>query len=549
MALSLSKRVRNIARFRDIMSVLAAHGFDEIVDQLDLEERIIIRAMIKPRPDGTAKKSRWERIVEAMQELGPTFVKFGQILSTRSDLLPADAIVELKKLQAHVKAEPFDAIRAEVETAIGGDIEDVFSTLSEEPLAAASMAQVHRATLKDGGREVVLKVLRPGIRQVVENDLDILRLLAGLAERIPELRAVQPKGVVREFERAMLRELDLTLELANIRRFRENFQGSEIVSVPEPFEALSSRSVLVMEFLRGVPFNEYAKVGADREKIAKRAIAAVFKMVFDDGFFHADPHPGNVLAMEGMRIGILDMGQAGRMDRMLRDRVIALLSALVRDDPDRIAEAVFALGEVTGTVDFPGFRKDVMDVYEDELRGKAMKSLNLGAIFGRLTKVGTLHHMAIPPDLTMMFKSLVTMEGVAKEIYPELDALKEAEPFVRRLLLERYSPERLSGDVADLIQSSHVLMQTLPRRLDRILSDLEQGRIVIRVEEADPRRRAQASERIAARTAIGIGAGGLAIAGALMVVAGRPYLGGIAIAATLPLILWTLLAALRPRRL
>ncbi len=543
MALSLTKRVRNIARFRDIMSVLAAHGFDQLVDQLDLEERAVIRTMIKPRAE---EKSRWRRLAEAMEELGPTFVKLGQILSTRSDLLPPEAIHELKKLQHEVKAVAFEEIRVSVEASLNDELENVFAHFDDEPLAAASMAQVHRARTKDG-REVVLKVLRPGIREVVENDLDILRLLAGLAERMPELRAIQPKGVVREFERAMLRELDLTHELANIKRFRENFRGNEHVLVPEPLDELSSRNVLTMELLTGVPFNEFAKVGADRERIAKRAISTIFKMVFEDGFFHSDPHPGNVLAMRDSRIGILDMGQAGRMDRILRDKVVELLSALVRDDPDRIAEAVFSLGEARGPVDFTAFRKDVMEVYEDQLRGRSVKDLNLGVIFGKLTSIATKHRMAIPPDLTLMFKALVTIEGVAKEIYPELDALKEAEPYVRRLLMERYSPERLSSDMADLLQSSHALLQALPRRVDRLLSEVEMGRLVIRVEEADPKRRAQARERIAARSAVGMGAGGFAIAGALLVAAGRPVLGTIALLVSVPLLFWTLIHALRPR--
>lgn len=539
----LTKRVRNIARFRDIMSVLAGHGFDQLIDQLDLEERAIIKTMIRPR---VGEKTRWQRITEAMQELGPTFVKLGQILSTRPDLLPEDAIQELKRLQAHVKPVPFEDIRVAIEVSLNDDIERVFERLSEEPLAAASMAQVHRARLKSG-REVVLKVLRPGIREVVENDLDILHLLAGLAERIPELRPLQPRGVVREFERALLRELDLTHELANIRRFRENFRGQDTIRIPEPIDELSNRGVLVMDFIDGVPFNEYSRVGGDREKLAKRAITAIFKMVFDDGFFHADPHPGNVLAMRDGRIGMLDMGQAGRMDRQLRDKVIELLSAMVRDDPDRIAETVFSLGEINSPVDFSNFRKDILDVYEDELRGRAVKDLNLGLIFTRLTRIAASHKMAIPPDLTLMFKSLVTVEGVAKEVYPELDVLKEAEPFVRRLLLERYSPERLSSDMADLLQSSHSLLQALPRRLDRLLTEVESGRLVVRVEEVDPHRKAQARERIAARTAIGIGAGGMAVAGALLFGFGRHVLGSTALILSLPLLLWTLSSALRPR--
>jgi len=542
-ALSLTKRVQNIARFRDIMAILASQGFDQLVDQLDLEERVVIKGMIPAR--GDTQKTRWQRITEALEQLGPTFVKLGQILSTRPDLLPDDLIAELKKLQTGVSPSPWPEVKAQLEAAYGDELTNVFARFDEKPLAAASVAQVHRARTKDG-REIVLKVLRPGIREVVDNDLDILQILAGLAERIPELRSAQPRAVVREFERAITRELDLTHELANIRRFRDNFRDSDVVKVPEPYEELSSRTVLAMEFLEGVPFNEYAKVGAEREKIARRAIASVFKMAFEDGFFHADPHPGNVLALPGSRIGLLDMGMAGRLDRMMRDRIIALLAALVRDDPERIAEAVFAFGETATNVDFAAFQRDIFDLYEDELRGKAIKDVHLGRLISGLFTLATRHKMTVPADLTLALKSLVTMEGVAKEVYPELDILEESKPFVTRLMLERYSPERMSADLADLLQSSHMLMQALPRRLDRLLTDLEQGRMVIKVEELDPRKRQKASERVAARTAMGVGAGGFAIAGAL-ILATHPVSGTLCFMIAVPLLAWTLLSALRPR--
>lgn len=543
MALSLTKRVRNIARFRDIMVVLASNGFDQLVEQLDLDERIVIRSLVKARKQD---KTPYRRLVEAMEELGPTFIKLGQILSTRPDVLPEDLIVELKKLQSHVKAEPFTEIRKQIEASLGDELENLFGEVSEEPLAAASVAQVHRAKLKEG-REVVVKVLRPGIREIVENDMDILYFLAGLAERLPEVRVIQPRGVIREFDRAMTRELDLSHELANIRRFRQNFAETDWVLVPEPIEELCTRNVLVLELVEGVAFTDYAKVGADRQKIARRGVAVLFKMAFDDGFFHADPHPGNVLALSGSRIGVLDMGLAGRLDRVLRDKVVALLSALVQDDPGRIAEAVFAFGQAQGPVDFEAFRKEVYDLYEDELHGKAIKDVHLGRIVSGLFRISSRHRISIPPDLTLLFKALVTIEGVAKEVYPELDVMEEAKPYVKRLLLERYNPDRLASDMAELLQSSHALLQALPRRVDRLMGEIEQGRLVIRVEEADPRRSALARERAAARAAVGISAAGFVLASAILLVSGWIFVGILAFLVSLPLALWTLFSAFRPR--
>jgi len=543
MALGLTKRVRNIARFRDIMAVLASNGFEQLVEQLDLDERMIIKALVKPR---THDKTPYRRLVEAMEELGPTFIKLGQILSTRPDVLPEDLILELKKLQSNVKAEPFPEIKKLIEASLEDPIDQVFDDLQEEALAAASIAQVHRAKLKDG-REVVLKVLRPGIRDVVANDMDILYFLAGLAERLPELRMIQPRGVIREFDRAMTRELDLSHELANIRRFRQNFADVESVSVPEPIEELCTKNVLVLEYLDGVPFTEYEKKGADRKKIAKRGISLLFKMAFDDGFFHADPHPGNMLAMANSRIGILDMGLAGRLDRVLRDKVVSLLSALVQDDPTRIAEAMFAFGKPQGPIDFENFKKDVSDLYEDELHGKAIKDVSLGNIISGLFKIAATHHISIATDLTLLFKALVTIEGVAKEVYPELDILEEAKPYVSRLMTERYNPDRLAADMAELLQSSHGLIQALPRRIDRLLGELEQGRLIIRVEESDPRRSALQRERVAARAAVGISAAGFILASAILLTSGWYVFGFLSFLMSLPFALWTLFSAFRPR--
>ena len=543
MALGLTKRVRNIARFRDIMAVLASSGFDQLVEQLDLDERMIIKALVKTR---THDKTPYRRLVEALEELGPTFIKLGQILSTRPDVLPEDLIHELKKLQSHVKAEPFAEIKKLIEASLEDPIDQVFDDLREEPLAAASIAQVHRAKLKDG-REVVLKVLRPGIRDVVANDMDILYFLAGLAERLPEMRVVQPRGVIREFDRAMTRELDLSHELANIRRFRQNFADVESVSVPEPIEELCTKNVLVLEYLDGVPFTEYEKKGADRKKIAKRGISLLFKMAFDDGFFHADPHPGNMIALADSRIGILDMGQAGRLDRVLRDKVVTLLSALVQDDPTRIAEAILAFGKPQGSLDFESFKKDVADLYEDELHGKAIKDVSLGNIISGLFRLAGRHRISIAPDLTLFFKALVTLEGVAKEVYPELDVMEEAKPYVSRLLLERYNPDRLAADMAELVQASHGLLQALPRRLDRLLGELEAGRVVIRVEEADPHRSALQRERVAARAAVGISAAGFILSSAILLTSGWYLFGVLSFLMSLPFALWTLFSAFRPR--
>ena len=318
--LAIRRRIRDIARFRDIVSVLTKHGFGQILQLLDLEERAIIRSLI---PDSGAEGTP-ERLAKALEELGPTFVKLGQILSTRPDLLPESYTRALRRLQSNVAPQPADAIIGTIESELGSSIDELFASFERESLAAGSVAQVHRARLHDG-TEVVVKVIRPGIRRTVDADIDILYLLAALVSKLPEARAFNPRGVAQEMDRAIHRELDLAHERVNIERFRENFEEVDWVIVPRPYPELSSRSVLTMDYVDGVQFTQYQEVGCDRVTLAQRGVACVLKMAFEDGFFHADPHPGNVLALRDNRIALLDMGMTGSLDRPSREKIVVLL--------------------------------------------------------------------------------------------------------------------------------------------------------------------------------------------------------------------------------
>lgn len=544
MALALGQRIRDIGRFRDIVAVLAKNGFGQVVDLLELEERRVIRSLVRSQSAPDQALTTPERLAKALEELGPTFIKLGQILATRPDLLPEGWTASLTRLQSQVAPEPVERITAVIEHELGRSVDELFASFDPEPVAAASIAQVHHATLEDG-TEVAVKVIRPEIRRTIDSDIDILYMLAALAGRLPEARPFNPRGIVSEMDRAIHRELDLSNELVNVQRFRENFEDLEWVQVPRPYPELSSRSVLTMDFVRGARFTDYEEVGCDRITLAQRGVQTVLKMAFEDGFFHADPHPANVLALPDNRIAFLDMGMTGSLDRPSREKIVTLLEALIRDDPDRIAEATLALGEAEHPVDFSAFRKDVVGVYEDHVRGRSIKDVRIAIVLRDLFKIADSYEVSVPASYTLLIKSLVTMEGVAKEIYPELDIFQEARPYLTRMMLERYRPERITSDLTDVLRATHTLMTGLPRRIDKLLGDLERGRVTVRMEDANPDARL-VQQRAASRIALGVMGGGAAVAGS-MLLESQPVVGWIALGMAAGCAFLVVLGVLWPR--
>lgn len=521
MALVIGKRIRDVSRFRDIVAVLARYGFGQVIDLLDLEERAIVRALVKERKG--AQLDAPSRFAKVLEELGPTFIKLGQILSTRPDLLPDNWSQALQRLQDQVKPTDGDEIVGTIETELGDSIENLFSSFNRTPVAAASVAQVHEAFLKDGTR-VAVKVIRPGIRNIIDSDMDILYVLAALSSRLPEAKIFNPRAAIQELDRAIHQELDLTRELLHIQRFKKNFEAMDWIVVPTPYSEFCGRSVLTTQFIDGVKFTNYEAVNCDRVILAQRGVACVLKMAFEDGFFHADPHPGNVLALTDNRIALLDTGMTGSLDRTARERIVGFLEAMIQDEPDKIAEALFAIGETSGPVDFSKFRRDVLHVYEDQLRGRSIQHVRIASVIKSFFEIANKHHLVVPSDYTLLIKALVTIEGVAKEIYPELDIFEEAKPYVTRLMLERYKPERITSDITDVLRATHSLMTNLPRRIDMLLGDLEQGRVTVRMEDAKLEIKAAVWEHVARRLALGLVASGTAVGGAILM-DNHPILG------------------------
>ncbi len=523
--MSILTAVRDIDRLRQITQVLARHGFGEVVGRLGLSSHA--GAEGEPVTGESVPRSQLgERIRLVLQDLGPTFVKLGQIMSTRSDILPADIVQELKKLQDDVAPFPAEDARKMVEDSLGAPVEEIFASFEAEPLACASVAQVHEATLEvDGAAEpvrVAVKIQRPGIDNMVARDLDLLHMLAALVERtIAESRIYSPSGLVREFDRSITAEMDFTVEAQNAERFADNFLGEETLLFPKVFAQASSKKVLTLEFLDGPKVTDAVKLGADGKWLGETAVRLILKMLFEDGFFHADPHPGNIKVQppppEGGRydpetplvIGLLDLGLVGRLSPRLRDQAVDLLMAAARQDADAMADAMLAIGRPRKKIDLEEFRNYVR-VLADRHLGKDLKDMEASAIVRDIVMGAMKYNIEIPTELTMMVRAIMTIEGVGKEIHPELDIMAVAKPYLAKIIWQRYHPMKLGNELLNNAGRLTAVARDLPFQLQEIVEDLRQGRLEIQTR--DPHK-AWAMDRLGYRIRGGIIAAALLGAG------------------------------------
>ncbi len=513
---SLLNTVRDLDRLRQIVVVLARHGFGEVVRRTGLGSLLSGRSGASdesPSPIGVGTRIRL-----VLQDLGPSFIKLGQIVSTRPDLIPADIIAELKKLQDDVPPLPFDVIREQIEDELGASIDDVFASIDETPLASASIGQVHRARLKaEGGlADVVIKVQRPKVKNTIERDIDLLYWLARAIERsMPETRIYAPVKLVGEFDRAVHAELDFGLEADHAERFARNFEGHPRVKFPAVYRQASGRRVITLELLDGKKVYDAVAAGASGETIAKISLDAIIKQIFEDGFFHADPHPGNVLILgepEAPVLGMIDLGLVGRLTPHLRDRTVDLMVAAVREDYRGIADALYAIGRPTKKIDRPAYEAEVTMLAQKYL-GKRLEDMELSAMVADLVYGARKYGIEIPSDFLMVGKTLMTVEGVGKEIYPDLDVFGELEPYFMQLMLQRYSPERLSQDALRTLMRLGAAANDIPVSLQEILDDLRKGALSVQVHETGL---ARAADRLGRRLFSGVVVGALALSAAML---------------------------------
>jgi ubiquinone biosynthesis protein len=474
----LQKTVSDLGRLREVATVLVKHGLGFVISGLRVPGVRIPFSSPETTP---------ERVVSAIQELGPTWVKFGQLWSTRVDLLPADYIQALQALQDEVKPVPVHKVHRQLETSMGPDWRERLPEFEDEPLATGSVAMVHRARLADGTR-VVVKVLRPGIKETIKADLSVLELLARLIlSEFPEAAYFDPLGMLREFERSIGEETDFELEAQNAERFRANFADVPEVTIPRVHRGYGDHHVMVMDEIIGVRIREARAAGFDMAVVGQNYLSAAYRMLFDHGFFHGDLHPGNVFVEANGNLGIIDFGMVGRLTPEMKDNLVAIVFALERGDFRSIARIYYDIGIKTERVDFDAFERDVVDVMERNWVGRSVHEVQIGAFLKDLADGAVRYKLQAPPNYTMFFKALITTEGLAKALVSEVDPIKAAAPYINRLVRERFQPGRLREELFYTVVTLRTLQRRLPAALTQLLEDIQNQRLQLQVTTTRPR--------------------------------------------------------------
>ena len=501
--------VRDLGRLQDIASVLIRWGFGDVVKRmgmagvLEKAGRLLHWQAVE---DGRLRMDVPTRLRCTLQDLGPTFVKLGQVLATRVDLLPPAWIDELGKLQNAVPALPWDAVLPQLREDLGAEPEAVFARVEHEPLAAASLAQAHRAWLVDGSA-VVLKIRRPGIRDTVEADLRLLKHLAVIVEKnLPELRRYHPQRIVQQFSASLRRELDFAAECRNAERIAHNFAGRDDIVIPRVYWQWTCERLNVQECLEGVPGRDLAAadaMGLDRVQLARTGAGLVLKMVLEDGFFHADPHPGNIFYMPDGAIGVIDFGMVGRVTEQRRFQIVRLLHGLVVHDSAAVAEVLADWTEENNDIDEVRLQESA-DVFVDQYRGVPLKDLRMGAMLGDVTAMLREHGLSLPADLALMIKAFLTLEGMGRQLDPDFDMASEARPYLERAMLERFAPDVLVRRGRRTLSGLVDLLRDMPRDVHRLLQSARRGKLQMHIEVDTLRAFGEQVDRAANRLTMGI---------------------------------------------
>lgn len=520
--MDFANTARDFGRLADIAAVLARYGFGDLAQRLGLAKAV-------SGVSDLLHLSRAERVRQALQELGPTFVKLGQVLATRVDLFAPDWIAEFEKLQDQAPPADAAAVRAQLSEDLGAPPEQVFAAFEAEPMAAGSIAQVHRAVLADG-TPVAVKVRRPGIGAIVEADLSLLARLARLAEaRLPDIARFRPREVVRQFSHTMRAELDLAVECHNAERVAQSFQDNAAIVVPQVFWDWTGERVNVQEFIDGVPSRDLAAVdaaGLDRALLARRGAQAMLKMVLQDGFFHADPHPGNLFYLPGDRIAFIDFGMTGRLSSGRRDELVTLLGGLVGRDAESVVDVLREWASPL-PVEADTLTADI-DAFIDRYHGMPLSALRAGAMLADLTQLLREQRLALPPDLALVLKVCAALESTGRELDPDFDMVGVAEPLLRAAVAERRGPAALARRGWRAASGALELLAELPGDLRRLVRAARGGRLQLHVDLTALDAFGRMVDRAASRLTLGVVTAALIIGSSIvMTVEGGPTLFGL----------------------
>jgi ubiquinone biosynthesis protein len=522
----LGSAFQDLNRLRQIAMVVARHGFGAYLERTKLGEVLGRSAAAEAAraaaeagvvaPEGAADRRTAVRFRQMLAELGPTFIKMGQLLSSRPDILPSHWIEELSKLQDSCPPLPIREVRAEIERGLARPVAELFADLVEEPLASASIAQVHRARTH-GGAEVAVKVQRPDVRKRVEADLGLLYYLARLLEAVVEETGIYtPTGIVEEFDKAIHQEMDFGNEARNVRDMAEASKGMEFVVIPRVHDPLSCSTVLTLDYVAGLKVSDVTpQAGYDLREVARRIIEMAFRQLFEKGIFHGDPHPGNILVLPDGRVALLDFGLVGRLTRTMQDALVTLIMAVALRDPETVARVLYRVGVTDAHTPITAFRDDISRILERYL-GLKLDQIRTTTLLQDLLDLAVRHRIRVPKEYALLSKASITVEGVIRRLYPDLDVLAIGLPYARELLLARFDPRDASGTLMKSLLKFQGLAEDLPAQLSQILTDLEGGKFRVHVHSAELERIADNVRSLGLTLFLGILASGLTVGGLSM---------------------------------
>ncbi|PKN60492.1 MAG: ABC transporter [Deltaproteobacteria bacterium HGW-Deltaproteobacteria-11] len=478
----IPRTYRNLDRYRQILAILFKYGFDSMLNRLNLGSYFEsgLQMISRNRRERIEGLTDYERLRMAFEELGPTFIKMGQILSTRSDLIPDDLVRKMTKLQDNVPPFPFSQVREIVEQELCAPLDALFAHFDDTPLAAASIGQVHRARLVTG-EEVIIKIQRPGIRKVIEVDLEILFHLATLMEKnIEEAEIYRPTKIVDEFARSIEKEINYKIEAQHAERFARQFAGNEAIFIPRIFNETTTERVLTMEYVDGVKASDIdllEQAGLDRQLIAARGADVTFEQIFKYGFFHADPHPGNICILPGNVICYLDFGMMGYIDKRSMETFADIIIGYVRRDEAAIADAVMRIVEWDDPPDRRALESDIAS-FVDLYLYKPLKDMHMGEILQEFLDMFARHRLRLPPDIFFMIKAMTEVEGLGLMLDPDFNMVEKVEPFIKDLQMQRIHPKKLMGDFL----ASSTLLKGVPFELYDLLKQFKSGKVKIGID-------------------------------------------------------------------
>ncbi|MBI2650318.1 AarF/ABC1/UbiB kinase family protein [Candidatus Woesearchaeota archaeon] len=515
----LIKEVRDIKRFNQILLVLFEEGFDFLLAKIKLKHHIAITKRLK---SGLKKREEIKPEISlrrTLERLGPTFIKFGQVLSVRPDLVPKEYAKELEKLQDKVPEFPFSDVKAIIEKEFGKGIEHLFLHFEKKPIASASISQVHKAILKNGDK-VAVKVQRPDVKHLMETDIEIMFYFANLLERhIERLRRFNPSRIVNEFKEWTERELDFRLEARNAKRFYENFKGSKTVHIPKVYDNLTTERILTLEFIEGIELHnikEIKKKKLDFNEIIKNGFNAILTQVFVHGVFHADPHPGNIIVMKNNSIAFVDFGIVGYFDEKLKSKCIDLLYGIAEQDEELVVDTLMGMGMESEEIDYEQLKSDISFAIQP-LQGSSIKDIKVSSVLEEVIDIALRHKLKVPASFVLFGKTIITLEGIAIEYDPNFKIIESIRPFTEKIIAKRSSPLYAWKSLVHSIRRYKKFAESFPEKAEKALDKIQRGSIKVDIEDTDIKQLALEIDRSSNRVAYGLLIAALLIVSAILI--------------------------------